>query len=129
MSMSFVAEGKQTIENNIACEITGVLREIFTESGVETVLYYLQINHNTTLKDGWENPSKFQKSLMIFLGEFGGTLLIRRITRRVLESNRCSLVEDSGAVDLEAAVRRVMDVEVSRLAYAARAAQDLSLRT
>ncbi len=125
--MSFGIGNEQTVGNNLALVIKEVLGEMFTESGMETVLYYLQINHKTTLRDSWENPSKFQKALMVFLGEFGGTLLMRRIVRRVLELNRSPYVDQSEAFDLESAIRRVRPIQGAGEGYAAPAPRDLSI--
>ena len=127
--MSFTAENEHTVGNALALEIKEVLGEMFTESGMETVLYYLQINHKTTLRDSWENPSKFQKSLMVFLGEFGGTLIMRRIVRRVLELHHSSYLGQSEALDLETAIRHVLPPGANKLSYQPPIALDFPIRS
>ena len=72
-------EGKARVVH----EVRHTLSELFTESGMMTVLYYLETDYDTRLADSWEDPSKFRRNFVVFLGEFGGNLILRRIEQRL----------------------------------------------
>jgi len=72
-------EGKARVVH----EVTRTLNELFTESGLRTVLYYLETDYDTTLADSWEDPSKFRRNFVVFLGDFGGNLILQRIEMRL----------------------------------------------
>lgn len=71
------------IKARTARETRSILGEIFTESGVQTVLFYLARDYDTTVDDAWKAPDKFSSSLQVFLGDFGGLLVARRISERL----------------------------------------------
>lgn len=81
--MSFELRKDTDPMSKFVSEVRAVMEEIFTEAGMETILYYLKVNYDTDLRDAWEDPLKFQRALEEFLGDFGGKLLLKRIVRRV----------------------------------------------
>jgi hypothetical protein len=66
-------------------EVGSVLAELFSETGMRTVLYYLSTDFDTGLEDAWENPLKFRTNVTIFLGDFGGNLIMSRIEHRLVK--------------------------------------------
>jgi hypothetical protein len=84
-----------------------VLDEMFTETGKESVLYYLRINHGTKLTDIYSDPARFQKDISSFLGEFGSELLLRRMIQRLTKIPGPAFGSYSDLENLEEAVKKV----------------------
>jgi len=86
---------------------------MFTQTGMETVVYYLKINYGVTLSDVSENPKAFQDALVEFLGDFGGKLLLRRMVLRLREAGGQPFLGTEKIVGLEEAVRGLSGANLS----------------
>jgi hypothetical protein len=77
-------------------EVMLTLTELFTEAGLKAMLFYLSTDYDTGLSDLRENPSKFKANFLVFLGDFGGNLILRRIEQRLARAGlRLSPAEDT----------------------------------
>lgn len=83
-SLSFLTRPAADPRHAITREVREVLEEMFTQTGMETVVYYLKINYDVTLSDASDNPKEFQDALAAFLGDFGSKLLLKRIVNRLM---------------------------------------------
>ena len=89
-----------------------MFEEMFTETGMETIAYYLKIGYNVTWKDAAENPRLFQEALFEFLGDFGGKLLLRRIVNRLQRAGGRVYQMPDKAVQLDEVVRGLIPADV-----------------
>ena len=92
-------------------DVRAVFEEMFTETGMETIAYYLKIGYNVTWNDAAKNPGRFQESLFDFLGDFGGKLLMRRIVSRLQRPGGRVYQTPDRAVQLEEVVRRLIPAD------------------
>jgi len=106
--MSFAPRNTTDPKSEIVREVRGVLEEMFTETGMETILYYLKIDYGTDLNSAWKDPIKFQESILEFLGDFGGKLILRRMVGRVFRLSLQSMPAPQDALNLEVAVARFL---------------------
>ena len=118
--MSSIARIRADQRSEITKEVMGVLEEMFSDTGMETILYYLKVDYNTSCSDAWEDPSKFQDSLVEFLGDFGGKLLLRRMITRISSLGPAISPAKNQTLSLESAVGLLLppdsaEVQVPRL--------------
>jgi len=112
--MTFNPVNERELRTTISGETRAVLREVFTESGMEAVTYYLNVNYGVTMDDAWKNPSRFQEALVLFLGDFGGKILMRRITQRILAIGRSSRPLSGEVPDLSDCVAKYLVSESAK---------------
>ncbi len=111
--MAFNSVREKDFRSVISGETKAVLREMFTETGMETVAYYLSLNYGVSLDDSWRNPSRFQDSLVLFLGDFGGKIILRRLIARICAAGRLARPLPGEMVDLPDCVTAVLSLDVS----------------
>jgi hypothetical protein len=106
--MSYKGQVGKTEAKAIIEAAEDVLDEMFTETGKETVIYYLQINHSLKLTDIYDRPARFQEVLVKFLGEFGGELILRRVIQRLTKIPGPAYGSYTEDMSLEDAVKKVV---------------------
>ncbi len=111
--MAFNSGGEKDFRSMISRETKAVLREMFTETGMETVAYYLSLNYGVTLDDSWRSPSRFQDSLVLFLGDFGGKIILRRLILRISAIGRLARPPPGETLDLSDCVRAILSLDLS----------------